>query len=212
MKDLARSVAAGGAASLVPPRCAGCDAPGSWLCLECRDACEPTAVRGLGLPLRVAGAYAGPLRTAIQRYKYREEPGLAAELGDLVAAEVTRDLAHGVRIDALVPVPLHPRRVRERGYDQNALLAARLAERTGLPLRRALHRIRHARPQVELDRSERALNVEGAFVGVAASLAGATVAIVDDVVTTGATLRAVARAARSCGARRVRAYAIAHDE
>lgn len=212
MKELARLIAASGAATLIPPRCAGCDAPGSWLCVDCRDGCEPATVRGVGLPLRVAGAYAGPLRTAVQRYKYRDEPGLAAELGDLVGLQVARDLARGVRIDALVPVPLHPRRVRERGYDQNALLAARLAYRTGLPVRRSLHRIRHARPQVELDRSERARNVEGAFVGVASSLAGATVAVVDDVVTTGATLRAVARAARSCGARHVRAYAVAHDE
>ncbi len=211
MREVVRLVAAGGAAALVPPRCAGCDAPGSWLCLECRDGCESGDVSGVGLPARVAGLYAGPLRTAIHRYKYRAEPGLAAELGDLVAAVLARDLALGERIDVLVPVPLHPRRVRERGYDQTALLAQRVAARTDVPLRRALRRVRHARPQVELDRSERMRNVAGAF-GAAASLRGVSVALVDDVVTTGATLREAARAARRCGARRVRAYAVAHDE
>ncbi len=211
MKELA-ALAEAGAAALVPPRCAGCGAPGSWLCLDCREGCEPPAVRSLGVPLRAAGAYVGPLRTAIHRFKYREEPGLAAELGCLVARLAAADLATGARIDALVPVPLHPRRVRERGYDQTALLAASVAALTAVPLRPSLHRIRHARPQVELDRLERARNVEGAFVGSASSLAGLRVALVDDVATTGATLRAAARAARACGARSVRAYAVAYDE
>ncbi|MDE3113108.1 MAG: ComF family protein [Chloroflexota bacterium] len=212
MRDLARPVAAGVAAALVPPRCAGCDAPGAWLCLECRAALEPADVPLAGLPVRVAGLYEGPLRAAIHRYKYRAEPGLAAELGDLVADLLARDLARGSGVDVVVPVPLHPRRVRERGYDQTALLAERIALRTGMPLRRALRRVRHVRPQVELDRSERLRNVAGAFAGAVGSLRGARVALVDDVVTTGATLREAARAAHGCGARRVRAYAVAHDE
>lgn len=212
MKEIAASLAAAGSAALVPPRCAGCGAAGSWLCLECRDGSEPRSVRGAGVPLRAAGTYVGPLRTAIHRFKYREEPGLAAELGHLVALLAAADLATGARIDAVVPVPLHARRVRERGYDQTALLASSLAARLGLALRPALHRIRYARPQVELDRAQRARNVEGAFVGTASSLRGLRVALVDDVVTTGATLRAAARAARACGARSVRAYAVAYDE
>lgn len=200
------------AAALVPPRCAGCDAPGSWFCLECRDALEPKSVRAGSLSIHAAGAYEGPLRRAIHRCKYRDERALADDLGQLVARLVAADLALGARIDALVPVPLHPSRVRARGYDQAALLAAAVARRTGLPLVAALHRIRHTRPQVDLDRAERSRNVQGAFVSEAGSLRGLRVALIDDVTTTGATVGAAARAARAAGAREVRAYVVAVDE
>lgn len=212
MKDLARAVGVACAAALVPPRCAGCDAAGSWLCPECRHALEPRSFRAGGLSFHAAGAYEGPLRLAIQRCKYRDERALTQELGDLVAGLVATDIALGTRIDALVPVPLHRERVRARGYDQAALLGARVADRTGLPVIAALHRIRHTRPQVELDRTERARNVDGAFVSEAGSLRGLRVAVVDDVTTTGATCRAAALAVRAAGARGVRAYLVAVDE
>jgi predicted amidophosphoribosyltransferase len=109
-------------------------------------------------------------------------------------------------------VPLHPERARTRGYDQTALLAEAVARATGLPFLPALRRIRHAPPQVELDRAERARNVEGAFVGCAGSLSGLRVAVIDDVATTGSTCAAVATTARACGARSVRAYVVAIDE
>ncbi|TMG53500.1 MAG: ComF family protein, partial [Chloroflexi bacterium] len=77
---------------LLVPRCAGCGEPGSWFCVPCRDQCEPVAQEGR-LALRAAGAHAGPLRAAIHRLKYGSEPGLAADLGALVALELARDLA-----------------------------------------------------------------------------------------------------------------------
>lgn len=212
MSAVVRQIGRALAAALVPPRCAGCDAPGSWLCLDCRDALEPKSVRAGSLAIRAAGAYEGPLRRAIQRCKYREERGLAEELGELVADLLAADLALGARIDAIVPIPLHPSRVRARGYDQAALLAAAIARRTELPLLPALHRIRHTRPQVELDRTERARNVDGAFVSAAGSLRGVRIALIDDVTTTGATICAAARAARAAGARGIRAYVVAADE
>jgi len=212
MREPAAGLAAAIAAALVPPRCAGCDAPGSWLCVECRHALEPKALRAGTLRIRAAGAYEGPLRAAIQRCKYRDERALTGELGDLVAGLIAGDLARGARIDAIVPVPLHPARVRARGYDQAALLAERAARRTELPLIPAVHRIRQTRPQVDLDRAERTHNVEGAFVSEAGSLCGLRVAIVDDVTTTGATCRAASVAARAAGARDVRVYVVAVDE
>jgi len=196
---------------LLVPRCAGCGEPGSWFCVPCRDECEPMAHNGR-LALRAAGAHAGSLRAAVRRLKYGGEPGLAAELGALVALEVARDLARGVTIDAVVPVPLHPSRAAARGYDQAALLARAIAARVGLPVRAALHRIRGGRPQVELDRAARAANIHGAFVAEASSLRGLRVAIVDDVATTGATLSDAAAAARAAGARAVRAYVVAVEE
>jgi ComF family protein len=198
--------------ALVPPCCAGCDAPGAWFCVGCRISCEPLRGGTPGLPVAAAGAHEGGLRRAIHHFKYRGERGLAAELGSLVAARVAADLAAGVVVDAVVPVPLHPERAHERGYDQTSLLAATIGTLCGVPVRAAIHRIRHARPQVELDRAERARNVAAAFVGTVGSLAGLRIALIDDVTTTGATLREAARAARAAGARSVRAYVIAADE
>jgi ComF family protein len=196
---------------LLAPRCAGCAAPGSWFCVSCRVQCDPVAHEG-GLAIRAAGAHAGPLRAAVRRLKYGGEPGLAQDLGTLVALELARDLARGTTLDAVVPVPLHRSRAAARGYDQAALLARAIAAHTGLPLRPALHRIRQGRPQVELDRAARAANIRGAFVAEAGSLRGLRVAIIDDVATTGATLVDAAAAVRAAGARSMRAYVVAIEE
>lgn len=193
---------------LLAPRCAGCDRPGAWLCLECRDGCDPeTRDR-----IHAAGSYGGPLRRAIHRFKYEGERALATELGSLVAARVATDLARGAALDIVVPVVSHATRVRDRGYDHAALLAAVVAEGAGLPLRVPLRRVRPSRPQVELDRAARAENVRRAFVAEADSLRGLRVALVDDVATTGATLAAATGALRGAGAREVRAYVVALDE
>ena len=200
---------------LVPARCAGCATTGEWLCQACRDECEPRTLPSGGSPrlrIRGAGSFEGGLREAIHRFKYGAERGLSAELGALVASLVARDLAAGTPLDALVPVPLHVTRRTERGYDQAALLAASVAVRTGLPLVPALRRIRGGHPQVRLGRAARAENVGGAFVACAGSLRGLRVALVDDVATTGATLRAAAATTRAAGARAVRAYVIAVDD
>lgn len=193
---------------LLAPRCAGCDRPGEWLCVECRDLCDPVR-RGR---LHAAGSYGGALARAIHRFKYQGERGLATELGALVAARVSADLARGAAIDVVVPAVLHAARARDRGYDQAALLAAAVASACGLPLRMPLRRIRASRPQIELDRAARAANVRGAFVAEAGSLRGLRVALVDDVATTGATLAAAGGALRAAGAREVRAYVVALDE
>ena len=197
---------------LVPPRCAGCGGSGSWYCVACRDGSDPL-IRTIGaLAVTAAGAHEGPLREAIHRLKYGNEPGLASELGALLAAGIAADLARGVRIDAIVPVPLHPARERERGYDQARALAAVAASATGVPLLRALHRLRTGPAQATLGQRERQANVRGAFAGVAGALRGLHIALIDDVATTGATLLDAAAAARACGARAVRAYTVGLEE
>lgn len=197
---------------LVPPRCAGCGGSGSWFCVACRDASDPIARTIGALAILVVGAHEGPLREAIHRLKYGNEPGLAAELGALVASRIAMDLARGRRIDAIVPVPLHPSRERERGYDQARALAAVAGAATGLPVQAALHRLRQGPAQVTLGQRERQTNIRGAFAGVAGALRGLHVALIDDVVTTGATLLDAAAAARACGARGVRGYAVGLEE
>ena len=194
--------------ALLAPRCAGCDAPGEWLCLDCRDLCDPVR-RGR---LCAAGTFGGPLRRAIHRFKYQGERALAAELGALVAACVAHDLASGLALDVVVPAVLHIERVRARGYDQAALLAAEVAARVALPLRAPLRRIRFAKPQVQLDRPARVANMRNAFVSEAGSLRGLRAALIDDVATTGATLASAAGALRAAGAREVRMYVVALDE
>lgn len=197
---------------LIPPGCAGCGCAGSWLCPACRDSCEEERLRpSLSMVIVGAGSYAGPLREAIHKLKYGDEPALAAEIGALIATRVAAELARGAVLDAVVPIPLHRARSQARGYDQAALLAGVVAGRLGLPLVGALHRIRASRPQVGLRREERAENVRGAFVAEAGALRGLRVALVDDVATTGATCLAAAAAARAAGARGVRAYVAAVD-
>jgi len=192
---------------LLAPRCAGCGAGGSWLCLACRELCEPVRHGRV----TAAGTYGGALREAIHRFKYDGERALANELGALVAACVASDLATGIALDVVVPAVLHRQRARSRGYDQAWLLAAVVAERTALPLRIPLRRVRPAAPQVALDRAARADNVRGAYVAEAGALRGARVALVDDVATTGATLAAATGALRAAGARTVRSYVVALD-
>jgi ComF family protein len=192
---------------LLAPRCAGCGAAGSWLCLACRDLCEPVRQGRV----TAAGTYGGALREAIHRFKYGGERALANELGELVAACVASDLATGIALDVVVPAVLHRERARSRGYDQAWLLASVVAERTALPLRIPIRRIRPAVSQVALDRPARAENLRGAYVAEAGALRGARVALVDDVVTTGATLAAATGALRAAGARDVRSYVVALD-
>lgn len=196
---------------LLVPRCAGCGEPGAWFCFRCRDLCEPVGHAGR-LALRGAGAYEGPLREAVHRFKYGSEPGLAEDLGALLALELARDLAAGAVLDVVVPVPLHRTRALARGYDQARLLAEAVAARAGLPVRHVLRRVRASRPQVELDRVSRAANVRGAFVAEAGSLRDLRIALIDDVATTGATLADAAVAGRAAGARSVCAYVVAVDE
>lgn len=173
------------------------------------DSCEPVTVVLPGLRVRAAGELAGPLRDAVHALKYRAEHALAAELGGLVARLVARDLATGVVVDAVVPLAMHRSRLRQRGYDQALLLAEQVALSCGSPLLAALHRIRWTRPQVELDRAARLDNARGAFAGVAGSLGGLRIALVDDVVTTGATATAAASALRRAGASHVEVVAAA---
>jgi ComF family protein len=110
--------------------------------------------------------------------------------------------------DALVPVPLHPARIRARGFAPAAVLARALARALGAPAAPALRRVRDTPSQTGLDRPGRRRNVAGAFAP-ARPLPGATIWLVDDVVTTGATLGEAARVLRAAGAGRVAAVCVA---
>ena len=209
---------------LSPPRCAACDLPVSRhhvFCTGCAPTVETCDARDTTVPppadaldgerpsVDVAfGYFGGALATAIRRLKYEDRPYLARPLGDLLRRACR---AAEVRADVVVPVPLHPRRLAERGYNQSALLAAPLARELGVPLLTSvLAREVDTASQVELSGEERQTNVAAAFSAILpASVEGRALVLVDDVSTTGATLGACRRALLAAGARRVTGVVLA---
>ena len=176
---------------LAPPRCAGCDEPAPGVfCPSCKALLDPAPSPN------ALFNYGGPIADAIHRLKYRDRSDLGASLGTLMG-EAARRWAG--RVDAVVPVPLHWRRRRARGYDQAALLARPIAKSLEVPaLVRGLRRVRNTPQQVDLPHEARQRNVAGAFVPGRLRSASRAL-LIDDVKTTGATLRAASKALASGG-------------
>ncbi|MEW6233213.1 MAG: ComF family protein [Chloroflexota bacterium] len=220
---------------LFPPRCVACGQRGEWFCSSCRGAVLPVRapwchICGQALtvsnargtvcqfcassPLRIngiraVGPFVDPLRKAIHAFKYRNLRALASPLGALLADHLDR---HPLPVDLIVPVPLHPRRLRARGYNQAGLLAQCLAEKSKLALaEKALVRARPTRSQIGLDAVERRANVLGAFACADGQVAGRRVLLVDDVCTTGATLESCAGELYHAGAAAVWGLTLARE-
>jgi ComF family protein len=150
--------------------------------------------------VRSAGPYDGWLKTAIHLFKFEGESARAEHLAKLLAFPLA-DLSD---VDALVPVPLHPQRLKERGFNQAELLASMTGKAAGLPVRDLLVRTRDTVHQVGLSAEDRASNVAGAFAAKDVIERGIRhVVLVDDVFTTGATTGECATALRSGGVFRV---------
>jgi ComF family protein len=150
--------------------------------------------------------YTGPLVKAIQNLKYRKKTALARPLSSLLIRSAPLP-----PVDLVVPIPLHPSRLRKREFNQAALLAKPLSKHLGRPfLIDTLRRLLPTAQQVGLTREERARNVRGAFaVRNPDRIKGAKILLVDDVLTTGATFNAAARALKKGGAKEVIACALA---
>lgn len=153
-----------------------------------------------------AWRYAFPADRLLQTFKYAGTLALAEPFADAIAEAVA---VRGAPLpELLVAMPLSARRQRERGFNHAHEIARRLSARVHIPLAHALRRTRDSPPQAGLTLRERTRNVRDAF-DATLGLAGRTIAIVDDVMTTGATLGAAARAARKAGALRVEAWVVA---
>ncbi|NTV63475.1 MAG: ComF family protein [Oscillochloris sp.] len=196
---------------LFPDRCLGCGRLGGLLCPSCRAALRPypaaLVLDGLDGAL-VGWIYEGVIQRAIHGMKYRRLRRAALPLGDLLAEQLR---THALSADALMAVPLHAGRLAERGFNQSAELARRVAQHSGLPLVVGLERCRDTGHQARLGQRARRANVEGAFVWAVYAPPPARVLLVDDVLTTGATLAACADALRAAGTREVRALALARS-
>ena len=208
----------------LPAVCPGCGAEGPPLCESCGPALETRLGLPPGVPLGLAegppyplvqlewcAPFSGVVRRALHALKYTGERRLAKPLGEAVAARWREAGAGG---EVLVPVPVHASRRRERGYDQAELIAAAAAATLRLPWCAAVVRRRATIPQYRLDRRRRAANVDDAFLvrpDLGGAVAGRWMVLVDDVVTTGATLTSAAAALLAAGAVAVGAITVARE-
>ncbi|MGQ9556719.1 MAG: double zinc ribbon domain-containing protein [Desulfurispora sp.] len=185
------------------PRCARCGrfflsaaVSPAGLCLDCRQ------LDARLIPCRAVAPYEGVVQQAVHQLKYAGQTWLVEILGELMARCWQEDPLGPV--DALVPVPLSRKRLGERGYNQALLLARAAAGHLGLPVWPALHKVRETPSQTALGRAERQRNLQGAFSPAAGlGLAGRSLLLVDDVLTTGSTLVEAAAVLQGAGAVRV---------
>lgn len=221
---------------LFPKLCVGCGKLGQYLCPSCvvnigqtelvcpicerlayGGATHPICKRKYGLDgLWSLGVYSGALQIAIQKLKYRWVRELAEVLVDLMIeywARYNPEFIQQIRKDQgnnwqIVPVPLHKFRQNWRGFNQASLLGQLLSKRLNLDYLEGLKRIRNTKPQIELKAGERRKNIKGAF-SVACSLPPVNYLLIDDVWTTGVTLKECCYVLKRSGAKKVWAITLA---
>lgn len=195
--------------NLEPPVCHRCGIPMSEnRCTECAD------VNFAFDSARAVGEYDGVLKEAIHKLKYSGHRVMAPALGALLVELLHSKHAGYLRqCECIVPIPIHPSRLKMRGFNQSELLAMEVAHSFGIPMvTNAVVRYRPTNPQVNLPLDERHENVRNAFEVVRKEdIAGKRVLLVDDVFTTGSTLDAAAQVIRDAGAKEVHVLTVAHS-
>lgn len=191
---------------ILPPFCQRCGKPeaSGGLCVSCWSV--RSDLDGVRSPFR----FDGVIRRAVHELKYHNVKALAGCLAELIADYLESNPVPG---EVLIPVPLHPRRLRQRGYNQSGLLAAELGSLMSLPvIEGSLRRVKDSLPQAKAATvEERWRNVKDAFACPAGVLVGKQVILLDDVCTTGATLEAAAMALKAAGASLVWGVTLARE-
>ena len=193
-----------------PPYCPRCGLPepsgdgAGYLCGPCLKERWQFEVH------RSSGLYEGALKEAIHTFKYGGVFPLVRVFGDLLQPTL-QTLSQDYPVDVMIPVPLHIRRLRERGFNQALLLVKELNRRIGIPYEeRALKKIKDTPVQIALKKRERRKNLKGVFQAKdTETLKGKSVVLVDDVYTTGATVNECSRALLKAGAERVAVLTVA---
>lgn len=198
--------------AVAPLRCAACDAVADApICAACDAELGalpvPRAVDLDGVRAWAAFVFAGPVREVVHRGKFQGNRAALRQVAELAATRL--ELPARPRPDAALPVPLGSRRRRQRGFNQAAVVAAVIAQAARVPLLDGLTRVRDTQPQSSRGEAERRTNVAGAFEWRGTDLAGARLWLIDDVLTTGATIEAAAAALLRAGARRIDGVVIA---
>jgi competence protein ComFC len=192
---------AGKAPRLKPPFCDKCSEPFPGT-IDSTFVCANCAHRTLHFEAAVAVYRSrGVVRKLLHEFKYGRQRHLKHPLAGWLCETLDDPRLRGRRFDAIVPVPLHSARERDRGFNQATLLAELLARRTGLRLNDAMERIRYTTTQTAYDRVERMRNLQDAFrLRKKAEVRGLRVLLIDDVLTTGSTLSECSRVLRNAGA------------
>ncbi len=155
------------------------------------------------------GSYEETLRELIHLFKYQKMRPLARPLGALLARAIPREQ----RFDLIIPMPLHWRKRWSRGFNQSELLAKEIARRWGVPVAKAVRRVKATAPQAGLTHAKRRINMQAAFaIRKGTDLRGLRVLLIDDVVTTGATASACAKVLKRAGAGHVAVAAVARTD
>lgn len=189
-----------------PPVCSKCGRPytGGHLCPDCLD--WASAIDGIRSPFRFEGA----IREAVHQLKYRNLRAIVPDLAELLYIYLQRN---SLPVEVLVPVPLHRKRLRERGYNQSLLLAESLGKLIGMPVWvDCLYRQKNNPPQARTATlRERQNNIKDAFTCRNSRVRGARILLIDDVATSGATLDACTAALKASGAESVWALVLARE-
>lgn len=204
-----------------PLHCLGCGREGFWLCEECYQKLKFPDERqsrrqkyNLVIPdlnkIFIAGDYDHDplLATAIKRFKYNFISDLGKILTRFLSAGWEKQLASSplttnMPVPLVIPIPLSKKRWRWRGFNQAEIIAREFSANFNYDLNLGLKRVKHQRPQAELSEAERLNNIQGVFAWTGADLSGRVIILIDDVVTTGATVNEAARILRAAGADKI---------
>jgi len=209
--------------ALLPRRCVGCSTYDTWICTPCIQSAlhithistNPEWRRYSGIEkITTLGPYGNPLwRTAIQKLKFTKIHSIADSVGKELAACIGHDFSYSKDSLVIIPVPMHPKRKKERGFNQSQLISAAIQKNLGgIVIESAAIRISHSQSQTTFSHTERQSRMQGLFAASheASRVTGKIVLLVDDVITTGATAAEVGHVLLGYAPQSIHLIAVAH--